>query len=361
MLAQLHDRLIDAGMSLGQGPRAEQREIGKNLNLKNITNIFGNAVPGDQQAVSAFQPGAVSSHPNGTSSGNLLLSDLKIFAHQSGLTGPLSKQAVLPPPGNETASGKIYKIDETTMLSPVIAFTSAHRELLIAEAKQRKIPISDYMANFESSYRQMVLQDEVGSSYKPDMDEAIQIANQRGLKIEGLSPKESAPYVHEQCGDKSCGVVAQQEIMAMLNIVPKDNPELVEKNLQQEAEHKFTALPWDSHAYAGALLVQNGVPIRKYDNGHTTEDDLIRALRHKKPLYVEVNPAILWNDEKRMKQPASVLHVILATSVARDPQTDRVLGFFINDSGDSVGGRFVVEKQFLDAWSNRIKFFIEPL
>lgn len=89
------------------------------------------------------------------------------------------------------------------------------------------------------------------------------------------------------------------------------------------------------------ILTDFGVPASEHI-AHSL-DDLATGVESGRGVIIEVNAGVLWNDANYygFGEPN---HAITVTGIARDPETGRVLGAFINDSGRGFpedSGRFL--------------------
>lgn len=169
-------------------------------------------------------------------------------------------------------------------------------------------------------------------------------------------PKKRALLLHEQNGN-TCAVVAQQQLLLAYGAMPGGDQKKLEELLTATAT---TAGYYDDgtpNKYLGDLLVLYGLIIIKHVDA--TDAELETAAKTGKMLLVSVDPGILWNKPQYLGSG----HAILLTGVEFLRKSGKVLGYYINDSGDGKGegGRFVPAEQFLKAWHKHGSRFIEVL
>jgi hypothetical protein len=95
------------------------------------------------------------------------------------------------------------------------------------------------------------------------------------------------------------------------------------------------------------ILTDYGIPARS-ETGISLED-LASEVEHGHGVIASVNAGYLWN-KAGCVETGNHNHAITVTGVARDPHTNQIQGFFINDSGTGESGKFVTAKTMEKAW-----------
>jgi len=170
-------------------------------------------------------------------------------------------------------------------------------------------------------------------------------------------PREAGRFVHEQLGE-DCGIVAQQEVLEMEGRVSAFEPLKTEKALVSAARRQGLIPPSGDGVipnYLGDLLQAVGVPVVKHyhsfgDNWAPVNAELDAALRRGHVAVVSVDAGVLWNNAFYLDGA----HAILVTGVEVSRLSGRIIGYYINDSGDSpaLGGRLVSAAQFRQAFDS---------
>jgi len=81
---------------------------------------------------------------------------------------------------------------------------------------------------------------------------------------------------------------------------------------------------------------------------------LVDELRDKNPVIITARACVLWGTPC----DSDGFHAVLVTGAMRDKKSERVLGYWINDSGTNEGGRFVLAKDFEEAWKQSDLFMV---
>ena len=87
-----------------------------------------------------------------------------------------------------------------------------------------------------------------------------------------------------------------------------------------------------------------------------TKEELFAAVSKGRMVIVSANTGKLWNNPKF----AHGGHVVVITGAEVGRVDGELLGYYINDTGTDVGGRFITAKQFHGAWESHGGVFIEP-
>ncbi|HWQ46030.1 MAG TPA: hypothetical protein VN376_04140 [Longilinea sp.] len=104
------------------------------------------------------------------------------------------------------------------------------------------------------------------------------------------------------------------------------------------------------------LLAKMGIPSQIKEN--QSMDALAKDVEAGKGVIAGVNSNELWglNQPGGLNQFSRPDHAVTVIDTARNPQTNELMGFFINDSGNNYGnigsGRFVSVSDMLPVWQN---------
>jgi ribosome-binding protein aMBF1 (putative translation factor) len=147
-----------------------------------------------------------------------------------------------------------------------------------------------------------------------------------------------------------CGLVACQDVLGEFGI------SVTESDVVHHAvAHGECDVVQDHPDQSGTTTVQDkadiltdyGIPARS-ETGISLED-LASEVEHGHGVIASVNAGYLWNDAGKIES-GNHNHAITVTGVARDPHTNQIQGFFINDSGTGNSSEFVTAKTMEKAW-----------
>jgi len=194
------------------------------------------------------------------------------------------------------------------------------------------------------------LESDEGDMAKADMMRRMGLTETIG------DPGGLAKCVHRQTGG-TCAIVSQQEILQAYGLLPSKNPSKIEAELKREAIEKGYFQVDDSDPnkpedlgtptqYVGNLAMERGVIMTKHAKATLREFDA--AVERGKPIIVGVDPGVLWNDKRYLRSG----HAIVVTGAEVAKARGKILGYYVNDSGDQPPGkgRFVPAAQFHKAW-----------
>jgi hypothetical protein len=168
-------------------------------------------------------------------------------------------------------------------------------------------------------------------------------------------PEGCKKFNHQQ-GDNDlhfgsdCGVVACEDILRQFGYPVRENDVVHHAVDQGECD-----VVKDSPEESGATSVGEKVEIlADYGVRARTEpglslEDLASAVEHGYGVIASVNAGYLWNELDCVCNGAHN-HAITITGVARDPRTNQIQGFFINDSGNGESDEFVTAETMERAW-----------
>ncbi len=154
------------------------------------------------------------------------------------------------------------------------------------------------------------------------------------------------------CG--TCGLVSTEQILNRFGKNITEN-EIVHCAIKNElGDFK----PETSPRYKGGtipeelakILKVNGVPAQVKDGASI--DDLARFVEDRRGIIIAVNSATLW-DQMYDSSDGDADHAIIVTGLKRTRDTGKILGFYINDSGDipPKSGRFVSADKMQEMWT----------
>jgi hypothetical protein len=158
-------------------------------------------------------------------------------------------------------------------------------------------------------------------------------------------PKDRAAYVFQQ-REGDCEIASEQEILTAAGILDRNKPYENERRMIAEASalgiyHGRGVKMGDS----GTLLAHHGLSVVR--NDQASVDDLNAAVKQGKWILTGVDASVLWNDERYKGG-----HAITITGGEVMMGLGRVPGYYIDDTGAGIGGRYVTAGQFLAAWEH---------
>jgi len=166
--------------------------------------------------------------------------------------------------------------------------------------------------------------------------------------LEYITPDGTPLKYNGTCGIVSCEDVAKQQ---GINVTEDDLVRLAaEKNLCVNDVPNSDKLGGTTDAGRAALLKEISVPNEMVSA--SSLEELAGHIENDQGAIAAVNAGVLWNDANYLGN-GSANHAIVPTGVARDPQSNQILGFFINDSGTGDAGKFISSPRFENAWLNR--------
>ena len=148
----------------------------------------------------------------------------------------------------------------------------------------------------------------------------------------------------------TCGLVSCQDVLTQLGIV------VTEDDLVHYAVTNDRCYVSDDPSLSGGTTPQDlvqvldahGVPAHNELNG--TLAQLAAHVESATPCIIGVNAGILWDSPNDFGS-GEANHAVVVTGMARDPFDERILGFYINDSGVSNGGaQFVDVETIIGCW-----------
>ncbi len=95
------------------------------------------------------------------------------------------------------------------------------------------------------------------------------------------------------------------------------------------------------------ILRDYGVPARVEYHGSLAQ--LADDVAQNRGVIIEANAGVLW-DEPNAYDDGAANHAVVVTGVARDVDTQAIVGFYINDSAPPASGRLVSVETLQEAW-----------
>lgn len=151
----------------------------------------------------------------------------------------------------------------------------------------------------------------------------------------------------------TCGLVSCQDILLQFGFDVSEADVVgyaIENGLCDTAAKKLENRGGTTVTDQVQILNDFGVPAH-YEVGGSL-DKLAGLIEQDRGVIVELNAGVLWNDRSAYDQ-GFPNHAVTITSVARDPSSGEIVGFFINDSGSGESARFVDAATMQDAWAER--------
>lgn len=147
----------------------------------------------------------------------------------------------------------------------------------------------------------------------------------------------------------TCGLVSCQDVLLQHGIEVTENDVV-----KFAAEHGLCAVS-DDPRYAGGTSEYGQMEIL-HDFGVEADvrigasvENLASAIEQGHSVIAEMNAGVLWNDPSYYEN-GEANHAIVVTGVARDPATNEIQAFYINDSGTGQSDRLVDVKTVQEAW-----------
>ncbi|MBI5595630.1 MAG: hypothetical protein HY928_06010 [Elusimicrobia bacterium] len=177
-------------------------------------------------------------------------------------------------------------------------------------------------------------------------------ARKKGETARVGDPYGRARLVHRQQG-QTCAVVAQQQVLQELGLLPKGSAWRAERLLAREAgpqnDYEVNGAPWESW---GRLLTERGVLVRTRADAPNSE--LEAAVKTGKLVIVDVDAGLLW----RSPRFSGGGHAVVVTGAEVGRKDGKVKGYYINDSGTGEAARFVSAELMLSSFRKRRGRFI---
>jgi hypothetical protein len=166
----------------------------------------------------------------------------------------------------------------------------------------------------------------------------------REVVIHGDVPR-LADHVHRQGENDrgfrgTCGLCSIEGILKQFGFDVSEN-----KIVDYAADHGLCETHGPPEACGGTTLFDQVLLLRDFGVGAFVDvgdslERLASRVEEGRGVIAEVNAGVLW-DRAEYYGEGQANHAIVITGTARDPKTNQLLGFFINDSGVPSAGRFV--------------------
>ena len=204
-----------------------------------------------------------------------------------------------------------------------------------------------------------------GGKADSESKESKRIASLKNYKLTRTigDPGGRAALVFHQTGE-TCGIAAQVMVLEEAGAVAHD------AKSRKQAEDELYARAAELDLFSG----NSADPNRRFKGGTpgahmgalldmpatrhfaATKEELFAAVSKGRMVIVSANTGKLWNNPKF----AHGGHVVVITGAEVGRVDGELLGYYINDTGTDVGGRFITAKQFHGAWESHGGVFIEP-
>lgn len=165
------------------------------------------------------------------------------------------------------------------------------------------------------------------------------------------NPGRYAGFAYHQAAHDTCAVAAQIQILRAHGYLPtNEKPEDQENRLTPALKAKGYLNEGTAAPFVGELLVERGMLVQKHEKAEYK--DLVAAVRRGGLLEVTVDARYIWGEPATTGSPKA--HAILVTGAEVEKVTGRMLGVYINDSGDwpAQGGRFITMDLLSKAYYN---------
>ncbi len=163
-------------------------------------------------------------------------------------------------------------------------------------------------------------------------------------------PEGYAKFNHRQGANTlgyqgTCGVVSCENVLKRYGKDTSEDELVCHADDQGHCSDRGGTLPIDR----ARLLGEHGV--LAHTERHQTVDDLAEHIENDHGVIASVNAGELWN-KPNISTPGRTDHAVTVTGAAREPGTEALQGFYINDSGTGESARFVDIDQMKGAWEN---------
>jgi hypothetical protein len=152
-------------------------------------------------------------------------------------------------------------------------------------------------------------------------------------------------FNHRQ-GDNDRGFQGDCGLVACENILRQRGVNVTENDLVNYAHDHNLCCTWGNPSDCGGTTPRQRADLLR-DFGvqadtsvGCTLEGLAARIEEGRGIIASVNAGVLWRDSRSFENGAAN-HAIVVTGVARDSFTGEIQGFFINDSGPGISGRFV--------------------
>jgi hypothetical protein len=181
-----------------------------------------------------------------------------------------------------------------------------------------------------------------------------QLPDGREALVSG-DPERCKQFNHHQ-GDNSlnypsdCGLVSCEDILQQFGV------EVSEDDVVRHASDNWECSTQGDPKFLGETTIEQQRQVLAdygvFAQVETVEslENLASFVEHGHGVIAEVNAGVLWDDPQSYSTGLQN-HAIVITGDARDPETGKLLGFYINDSGRGDSGRFVDVDTMKLAWN----------
>jgi len=173
-------------------------------------------------------------------------------------------------------------------------------------------------------------------------------------------PEGYAEFNHRQ-GDNTLGYQGTCGIVSCENVLKRYGKDVSEDDLVRFAadpDREWCTMDESDQDLNGAtipldrarILGEHGVMAHVERN--QTIDNLAEHIENDHGVIASVNAGELWDDPDSSAPPGRTNHAVTVTGTARNPETEELQGFYINDSGTGESGKFLDVDKMRDAWQD---------
>jgi hypothetical protein len=168
-----------------------------------------------------------------------------------------------------------------------------------------------------------------------DVHGLADLAHQQGANVFGL--------------EGTCGLCSCQDVLSQFGLNVSENDMILHavENRQCELAADPAEAGGTSAETQAELLTDYGIPAT-VEQGRSLED-LAGDVEHDRGVIIETNAGVLWDDATYYGN-GRANHAVSVIAVGRDPESGQIQGFYVNDSGPGIGGRFVGADTIAQAW-----------
>jgi hypothetical protein len=180
--------------------------------------------------------------------------------------------------------------------------------------------------------------------------------NGREVTIVG-NPVGDGAFNHHQ-GKNDLGYQGDCGLVSCQDVLNQHGQEVTENDIVQHADQNNLCDNTQSKAkdcggttpeQQSRILKDHGVPAHVEKGGSL--ESLAQNIGQGRSVIVEVNSDTLW----KVNNPydtGQADHAVVVTGVEMDQQTQKISGFYINDSGDGISNKFIDAKTMQEAWAD---------
>ncbi len=229
---------------------------------------------------------------------------------------------------------------------------SLQDEVTQAEVKLRSFERSQQIKEFEAKNQTA---EQIPSSSIEKLRPS-EVRTDRDVTIFG-DPVGDCAFNHPQGANDlgfqgDCGIVSCQDVLNQhgINVTENDVVKFADQN-----NLCYNDKGQDAALLGGTLPEQQRQILDRYGISSQVKNGSIESLaqdvRQGKSVIIEVNADQFWKTNDPYDAGIAD-HAVVVTGVEYDTQTGRLNGFYVNDSGDGLSGKFIDAETMQDAWLN---------